>query len=425
MSILRRAMEGEERATSTLKNPSSWLIQALAGNGAISASGVAVSGVSAMSNSAFYACVRALSDAGASMPLRSYRHTPSGREVVPPRPFTAAGLIDRPAPGLSQASLVANMISSLATYGNAFYAKVRGGTPGALPVMLIPVSPTRVYIRMLDGEPLYTVTEGDGSTLHGKDFTRHEILHIKGLTLDGVIGLSPVSQARTAIGLGMALEEFASRYFSNSAIPGGVIKTQKTLSEDAAKRLKADWESMHRGSRNSNRVGVLEEGMEWQAVTSSMLDAQFIEQRKMSATEIARIMRVPPWIIAADSGSSMTYSNVEQQVAGFLTFAVRPWLVFIEQALSADDDLYPADRSVWPEFYMDSLLKADASTRALVYKAGLAGHGWLTVNDVRRMENLDAVEGGDEVPAAKPPAQHDPNNAMPDPDPNAVPTPTE
>lgn len=403
MSILGRAFGFEERAgaTSNLKNPASWLIQAVTG-GQTSPSGVNVSGSSAMGNSAVYACVRALSDASASIPLRSYKHGANGREVLQPLPSTTAGLLEQPMPGLPQANFVSNAIVNLNAYGNAFWAKIESSTPGGTPFMLLPVRPSRVSIKLVDGEPIYNVVPGDGSSWSGSGLTRRDILHVKGMTLDGIVGLSPITAARTAIGLGMALEEFASRYFANSATPGGLIKTAagKTLSPEAAQRLKADFESMHRGLRNSSRVGILEDGMTWEAITGSMLDAQFLEQRKLSATEIARIFRVPPWVIAADSGSSMTYSNVEQQVSGFLTFAVRPWLVFIQQGLAADPDLYPEDRSVWPEFDMDVLLKADAQTRAAVNSLGLGAHGgkpWLTVNDVRASENLPRVDGGDEI----------------------------
>lgn len=418
MSILGRAMGAEERATSTLRSPASWLIQALSG-GAVTASGQTVSATTAMGNSAVYACIRALSDTAASLPLRTYKHTDGGRELVKPLPgLNTAGLLEQPMPGLPQANFIANAVTNLNAYGNAFWAKIKR-SDGTLPYLLLPIRPSRVSIRLQDGEPLFTVVQGDGSSFQGKDLTRGEILHIKGLTFDGIMGVSPIAQARTALGLGMALEEFAARFFANSAIPGGVIKTQKSLSDEAAVRLKRDWEALHRGTRNSSRVAVLEDGMEWQAVTGGLADAQFVEQRRLSATEVARIFRVPPWVIAADSGSSMTYSNVEQQLTAFLTFSVRPWLVFIEQGLAADDDLFPVDRSVFPEFYIDALLKADAATRAIVYQRGLAGHGWLTVNDVRRSENLDVVEDGDVVPAATPPKIHDPGVPSPDPTPNA------
>jgi len=118
-------------------------------------------------------------------------------------------------------------------------------------------------------------------------------------------------------------------------------------------------------------------------------DAQFLEQRKLSATEIARVFRVPPWMIGADAGSSMTYANVEQQALAFVTYSLRPWLILIEQALAADPDLCPP--GVYVEFLLDALLRADSATRSEVYARALDPiTGWMSREEVRRLENLPA-----------------------------------
>jgi HK97 family phage portal protein len=128
--------------------------------------------------------------------------------------------------------------------------------------------------------------------------------------------------------------------------------------------------------------------VEWVAMAGPLDDLQFVEQRKLSTAEIARIFRIPPWMIGAASGDSMTYSNVEQQQLAFVMHSLRPWLVLIEQAISADPDLCSQNQYV--EFLLDALLRADSKTRADIYALALDPvKGWMTRDEVRRLENLE------------------------------------
>lgn len=387
---LVRQSSGVQQRTG-LQNPSSWLFDALT-EGVATASGVAVGATSAAAHADVYACVRVLADAVSSIPLVTYRRTDSGRERANLSPV--ARLMDRPSPMLTSSALWGLVVSHLNLHGDAFLAKLR---PANGPVTrLWPVNPARVTVEITDGEPSFIVEAGDGQ--QGGTFNRRDILHVKALTFDGVRGVSPIGQARQAVGLGIALEEYAARWFANSSFPGGVIQMPGSLSETAAKRLKQDWEAFHRGLKNSSRVAVLEGGASFQSVTIPPEDAQFVEQRRMSATQIARVFRVPPWMIGADNGSSMTYSNVEQSMLQFAVYSVRPWCVAIEQALAADEDLYPDGGDLYPEFLMDALLRADTATRFEAYAK--ATGTWMTVNEVRRAENLPAVAGGDDIQPA-------------------------
>ena len=133
----------------------------------------------------------------------------------------------------------------------------------------------------------------------------------------------------------------------------------------------------------------------FQQIGMPLEDAQFLEQRQLSATEVARIFRLPPWIIGAPTGDSLTYSTVEAQGLAFVTYALRPWLVGIEQALSADRDLFAPNE--YAEFLLDGLLRSDAVSRAEVYTRALDPvTGWTNRKEVRRLENLgpdDAAQG--------------------------------
>lgn len=367
------APSGEDRALTRQSVPPSLL--------AGSAPGPTVTPESALATADAYACVRALSDAAASLPLMAYRRTPAGRERFD---GPVADLLDRPAPAVTQANLVAQIVAHLNLYGNAYIGKFRNGAERV--EQLACLHPARVTPELRGGLPLYTVTgpKGERST-HGAA----DVVHVRGLSVDGLVGLSPVRQCRQALGLSSTLTEHAARFFQNDARPSGILKVEHGDAGDVMQDLKARWEQGHAGMPNAHRVAILAGEVEFLPISMPADDAQFLEQRKLSATEIARIFRVPPWMIGADAGSSMTYSNVESQALAFVTYSLRPWLVLIEQALTADPDLFPP--GTYAEFLLDALLRADSATRSEVYARALDPiTGWLTRAEVRRLENLPA-----------------------------------
>jgi HK97 family phage portal protein len=159
------------------------------------------------------------------------------------------------------------------------------------------------------------------------------------------------------------------------------------------------WEAGHRGLSNAHRIAVVAGEASFEPVSMPLDDAEFLSQRKLSATEVARIFRVPAWIVSAEDGGSMTYSNTEQQALHFATYSLRPWLVLIEQSLSADADLFASNQ--YAEFVLDGLLRSDALTRAAVYEKALNPvTGWMNREEVRRLENLDPEPAGRPAPTA-------------------------
>ena len=389
--IARRIAHAIERRDSTLKAPSSALLAAL---GAVpSSSGVSVSATTAMQHGDVYACIRVLADAAASLPLLSYERTGDGR--VRDDDTFVARLLRNPAPGMTQSMWVSTVMHHLNMWGNTYVAKLRGARGQIVQFRFI--DPSRVAIKLDNGEPVFKVYPSQQSDQIQGEFTSRDILHIKGLSTDGVQGLSPIRQAREAIGAGIALEEYAARFFANSAIPDGMLQTDGKLSQEAQDRLKTQWEAVHRGRSNAHKVAVLEEGLKWQSVSLPMEDVQFVEQRKYSATQIARIFRVPPYMIGADGPNSMTYSNVEQESIHFVTYSLRPWLVTIEQAINADEDLYGADGPYYTEFLVDALLRSDTLSRMQAYEVGTRT-GVMSVNEAREKENRPPIPGGDVPP---------------------------
>ena len=350
-----------------------------------------------------YACVRALSDAAASLPLIAYRRRDEGRQRL--KGGQIVRLLDKPAPSLTQASLIGSMVAHLNLHGNAYLGKYRGDGVAVEQIALL--NPERVRPKLVAGEPRFEVTDEKGRrTIH----TSEDVVHVKGLSTDGLVGLAPVKQARAILGLAESLTTHATSFFENDASPRGLLKLNRVGDvEEQTERIREAWNTRHKGASNASRIAVVKGDIDFEAVSMPLDDAQFLEQRKLSTVEVARIFRVPPWMVGADSGESMTYSNVESQALAFVTYSLRPWLVQIEQAISADSDL--CSERVYVEFLLDALLRADSLTRAQVYTAALnPATGWMNRDEVRRLENLEpepeeSLRPAPTAPAVAPPMQ--------------------
>jgi HK97 family phage portal protein len=393
LPAIDRSLPASAETRGVLQDPPDWLF----GDGLPAvAAGVSVSTESAIRHANVYSCIRVIVDSAASIPLAVYRRNGADRQRI----YTgyAADLLGEPSPCLTQAELLGSLLTHLNGWGNAYLLKIRRGSIPGQVTELSTIHPSRIKgIAVRNGLPYYTVSRSTVDSLEG-EYSRRDILHVRSLvSVDGLFGLSPIAQARQEVGSSIAMVEYAGRFFGHGARPGGLLKAPdgKTLTEGAAKRLKADWEAMYASSGKAFKTAILEEGWGFETIDINPDDSQFVEQRKLSATEIARIFRVPPHFIGADSGSSMTYSNVEQEGANLVRWTLRPWLVAIEQAFAADHDIFPRNRSIYPEFLVDALLRADTQARYTAY--GAAWRKWMSTNEIRGKENLPAVEGGDDL----------------------------
>jgi HK97 family phage portal protein len=328
-----------------------------------------------------WACVRVLADAAASIPMITYRRTDTGRQRL--NSGRLPELLQRPAPATSQANLVAQAMTHLALFGNGFLGKFRD-QDGRLEQLGM-LHPDRVTVELKGGQPFYTVTGPRGEqSKHGPD----DIVHIRALSSDGLLGLSPIKQCKLAVSLSEGMGEFAEAFVRNGARPSGILKLPPGSRMQQADEAKQRLEDQHVGAKNAHKIAVISGEADWIALSVPADDMQFVEQRKLSTAEIARIFRIPPWMIGAPSGDSLTYANVEQQSLQFVTHSLRPWLVLIEQAITNDPDL--CSTNVYVEFLLDALLRADSKTRADVYALALDPvKGWMTRDEVRRLENLE------------------------------------
>lgn len=352
-------------------------------------SGVSVTESSALTNVAVWACVRILSETVASLPLFVYRRLQRGKERVTDYPLYKI-LHDEPNPEMTSFTFRETLMAHLVTWGNA-YAEIEYDSDGLTVKNLWPMRPDMMIVKRdkknsrLSYE--YNVP-GIGTAL----LAPHQVLHIPGLGFDGVVGYSPISMARESIGLLQATEEFGARFFSGGATPGGVLEHPAKLSKEAQDRLRSSWNEMHSGLSNQHRIAILEEGMKFSKVGIPPNDAQFLETRKFQKSEIAALFHIPPHMVG--DLERATFSNIEEQALEFVVYTLRPWLVRWEQQINHKLLSAPNESDLFAEFQVDALLRGNMQARYAAYSVGRQW-GWLSANDIRELENLNPIEGGD------------------------------
>ena len=219
------------------------------------------------------------------------------------------------------------------------------------------------------------------------------MLHIVGFSYDGIMGKSPIRVASEALGIAQASQEFGANFFGRGANLSGILEHPSRLSDDAANRLRDSWNNRFAGIKNSHQTAILEEGVKFKPIGMPLADAQFIETRRFSVEEIARIFRVPNHLI--NDLTSATYSNIEQQSLEFAKYSLTPYLVNWEQELNRK---LLADRELSTHFFKfqtKELLRGDADSRADYYRK-LFEIGAISPNEIRTMEDMNKIDTGDE-----------------------------
>lgn len=354
-------------------------------SGGGSKAGVYISEENSMRYAAVQACVRVLSEDIAALPLYLYRRTgQGGKERAADHPLYPL-LRLAPNPEMTAIAFKEALMVNVLLTGNAYaFIEMNGaGRVMALwPMMSSEVQPYRTEagaIRYRAGRV---------------DLSAAEVLHIPGLGYDGLMGMSPISYARETIGLGIAAEEFGGQFFKNGTHLGGVITVPGHLSDDSFERTKTQFQQMYRGLQNSHGVPLLEGGATYQQVGIAPEDAQFLETRKYQRSEIAGIFRVPPHMVG--DLEHATFSNIEHQDISYLQRSLLPWLTRIEQNMTQKLLTAEERREYVIEHETGSFMRGDTKSRFEAYAIGIQ-NGILSVNEARSKENLNPVDGGDEI----------------------------
>lgn len=352
-----------------------------------SATGMRISADAAMRLSAVWACVRILSETLACMPFCMYRNKANGgKEFITGHPI--ARLFNK-APNDHQTPFEwREMLQAhLVLRGNA-YNQIVTDRKGQI-TSLLPLHPDRVKIEMLGGSDYrYRILQPSGQDMI---LTRGEVWHLRGISFDGISGLNPIELARDSVGMGLSAQEYGARFFQNDARPGGVIEFKGTFkNQDARQTFIESWQRAQ-SAANRGKTAVLEHDMQYKEIGLNNADAQFIEARKFQVTEIARMFRVPPHMIA--DLDRATFSNIEHQSLEFVLHTMTPWAERWESSIESNL-LLPSEEDLEIEFDFSSLLRGDHAARAAYYNSGIVT-GWLTRNEARRMEGYDPLPGLD------------------------------
>ena len=349
--------------------------------------GKSVNPKNAVQVSAVYACVRVIAETIASLPFGVYESTDSGSNKATEHPLYRL-LHDEPNPEMTSFVWRETMLTHLLLYGNAFCQIIRSGRTNI--VGLYPLLPDRMEVdRDSKGNLTYTYTTTDGKPVALKP---EDVLHIPGLGFDGIVGYSPIALEKNAIGLGIAAEEYGSRFFQNGARPSGILTHPNTVKDP--KRLRESWNAAYGGSGNSGKVAILEESMTFTPISIPNNEAQFLETRKFQVEEICRIYRVPAHLIG--NLDHATFSHIEHMSIDFAVHTIRPWLVRIEQAMNRALFLDTEKGRFYVQFNLDGLMRGDYKSRMEGY-AIARQNGWMSANDIRELENLNPLqedEGG-------------------------------
>ena len=352
-----------------------------------SGSGKSVTAKTAIQVSTVYACIRVIAETIASLPLHVYEVTGQGSVKATEHPLYRL-LHDEPNSEMTSFIWRETMLTHLLLHGNSYSQIVRNGRGHILG--LYPLLPDRMQVdRDSSGTLTYTYTTTEGRTVK---LDPGDVLHIPGLGFDGVLGYSPIALEKNAIGLGIAAEEYGSKFFAHGANPSGVLTHPNTVKDPS--KLRESWNNAYGGSANSGKVAILEEGMKFERISLPNNEAQFLETRKFQVAEICRIFRVPPHLVA--DLEHATFSNIEHQSISFAVHTIRPWLVRIEQALARQLFSEKEKGHFYAQFNMDGLMRGDYKSRMEGY-AIARQNGWMSANDIRELENLNPiadVEGG-------------------------------
>lgn len=359
------------------------------GTGLETAAGVDVSIEGSLALPAMWACCKVLAETSAMLPLIVYRRAGDGKRTRATEHPLYTLLHDAPNGEQTALEFRETMMLHLASWGNA-YADIESDRNGRIRALWPLLPGNMLEVRRRNGrlQYRYLLPNGQETLLRGD-----QVLHLRGLSGDGILGYSPVRVAMQSVGLGLGAQEYGARWFANNARPDIVAIHPGKLSKDAYMRMKKSWTEDHQGIERSHRLRILEEGLKIEKIGAPPEEAQFLKTQEFQAKDIARMYRMPPHKIGIMD--SATFSNIEHQAIEFVTDTVMPWLVRMEQRYWRDLLSVEDQKTYYVEHLIDGLMRGDVQARYGAYAVGRQW-GWLSINDVRRLENMDPIAAGDD-----------------------------
>ena len=344
-------------------------------------SGVAVTEQTALGSSAVWACINLISQTVATLPFRHYLKTKDDNRIRLDSKLDFI-LNNEPTQDYSGFTFKEIMTAAAVLHGNAYAEISRDSNGECNGLWYIPTQNVQPYFDTNTESVWYAIYSGDyrgGAPYMG--IPAKNMLHLLGLSYDGLAGYSPLYLQRETFALHLASQRYGASFFKNGARPAGIIKFPNKLSPEAKDGLRRSWDSFHSGAGNTGRVAILEGGLDFQKLQLDPEEAQFLQTQRYSREEIASIFRVPPSLIGAADASD----NIEAVSLQFLR-SLQPWLCRWEQEISRKLIYNMAE---YVEVDTKTILRTDIKTR---YESMAIGRqwGWLSAGDCRKLENLNA-----------------------------------
>lgn len=361
----------------------------LMSGGAMSDAGMGVNKESAMRVTAVYACVQVISETLAQLPLILYQRTGDRKDRATANRLY--GLL-HDMPNSFQSSFDFRQTKTAqVVMGGAGYSFINRSVTGDV-LELLPMHPDKVVMKQARDYSLsYVFTDAEGNQI---PLRQDQVWRVIGMSLDGLRGISPIERHRQTVGISLAADKHTALTFKNGAKMSGILKHPSHFSDkDVAARVAESWDAASSGD-NMGKTPLLEDGLDWMQVSMTNRDAQYIETRKFQTEDVARIFRVPPHKIG--HLEKATNNNIEHQGLEFVVDTMMPWIRRWEQSITRDIIGRANMRSIFPEFLLDGLLRGDSKARAEFYSKAVGGP-WMSANEARIKDNMNPIEGLDEV----------------------------
>jgi HK97 family phage portal protein len=381
----------EKRSTSGLQYPSDWLNDAI--GGPVASAGTRVNVSSALGLAPVWSAVKLISEDVGQLPFKVYKDLGDGQKEEARSHRSWRMLHDRPNSFTTAARFWSTVTVHLLLYGNAFLLKRRDETDTVVELWIL--KPSEMTVKWWPGLGEKTYVHSPAQVLTGgqqdrREYDDDEVLHIMGLSMDGLTGMSVIEQCRNPLGTAIARDEFEGEFYANGAVLSGLVEMQGSIKGDLAlQRFKDTFKALYLGRGKRHGFPVLEDGATLKQVGSPMKDLEFVAAQNMTATQIAVMFNLPPNKLGGSSGDALTYATVEMNQTAIAIDAIAPMAHTIAQAVSQDPSILPQN-IFSAEFVLEAMMRADAETRANFYEK-LVGMKAMLPDEVRKRENMPAL----------------------------------
>jgi HK97 family phage portal protein len=375
-----------------ITNPKAWDKSLWNLYGSQSLSGEVVNETTALTYSAVFNAVSLISGTIGALPLHLMQRKGDKKAIVDNRKLYTI-MHDSPNPYMTAMAFREALMAHVLTWGNGYAEIIRDGYGDV--AQLWPMTPNRVVPKMKDGSLVYEIRVEPGQTVI---LPREKVMHIPGLGFDGFMGYSVIAMARKSIGLGMAMETFGATFFGQGTNPSAIVSHPGKLTEQGHANLQSSLIAAASGLGKFHKLLLMEEGMTMQKYGIPPNDCQFLESRQFQIPEIARWFNLPPHKLKDLTKSS--FSNIESEQTSFYVDTILPWLVRLEQnyqmqLLTASDKSLSGYGRLYFKHSAEGILRGDTAARTALY-TGMFNVGALSPNDIRALEDLDPIPGGND-----------------------------